>query len=82
MVMAQGPPFVPVAFATFGRGIGGVIRRDMDVRTVVIVVVGHFDERDRRPVGDVSHCVLGLRDPMQVHRRQDGDCEQRAEGSS
>jgi hypothetical protein len=54
----------------------------MDVRAVMIVIVRHFDQRDRRPVGDVSHRMLGLRHTMQVHRRQNGDGEHGANGAS
>lgn len=82
MMMADGTAFIPVAFAGFGRGIGGVVRCNMDVRAVMIMIIGHFNERDSRPVDDVGHNVLGLHHAMQIHRRQNSDGQQRAEDTS
>lgn len=82
MVMTDGAITIGIPVAGVDFEIGRFLRRDMNVGTVMIVVVEGFDQRDRRPVGDVSHGVLRLRHPMQVHRRQNGDGEQRAEGPS
>ncbi|WP_298124842.1 hypothetical protein [Brevundimonas sp.] len=79
MVVADGTVAIDIPVAGVGLAVGDVVRRDMDVGAMMIVVVGRFDERDRRPVGDVGHRVLGLRHPMQVHRRQNGDAKTDAE---
>lgn len=76
MVMTDGAITIGVPVARVDFTLGRFLRRDMDVGALTIVIVRGFDESNRWPVGDVGHGVLGLRHPMQVHRRQDG--EQRA----
>jgi hypothetical protein len=58
-------------------GIWSLIRSHVDVGGMVIVI--RLGQRDGWPIGGVPHGVLRLRQPMQVHGRQDGDAQTDAE---
>lgn len=60
-----------------GVGIRGLFRRYMDVHDVMIVI--RLDQGHGGPVGGVGDDVLRLRQPMQVHGRQQGDTQTDAE---
>lgn len=60
-----------------GVGIGSLVRSHMDMGRMVIVI--RFSQRDSGPIGGMPQDVLRLRQPMQVHGRQDGDAQTDAE---
>lgn len=73
MVMPDRARAVCVAI---GVGIWGLFRRHMDVAVMILV---RLAQGDGRPVGGVADGMLRLRQPMQVHGRQDGDAQTDAE---
>lgn len=74
MVMPDRDRSVTVAISV---GIGSLVRSHMDMGRMLILV--RLGQRDSGPIGGVPHRMLRLRQPMQVHGRQEGDAQTDAE---